>query len=190
MRNALVLLASCGWSTLVASALAMLSACGAQDPAAGKKEGAPAFVELEWKELIPPEELEDYRRAVVFSMRHIDHNTDQKAAQFGSFKTVATMEGRRIALPGYVVPLDTDDHGLMTSFFFVPTMGACIHVPPPPPDQMVYVTLSRPAHAPDLGESRWLRGIVHTQTHDLAAASAAYSMTDPQLDPRPLGDGS
>jgi hypothetical protein len=191
-RNTIVFPTTRLWPTLVAIMLVLLSACDTKDTAVEKKSETdpPTFAEIEWKDLIPAEEIENYRHAVVFSMRNIDHNTDQRAAQFGSFKTVAAMEGRRIALPGYVVPLDTDDHGLMTAFFFVPTMGACIHVPPPPPDQMIYVTLSRPVTAPDIGESRWLRGKLHAQTHELNLASAAYSMTDPQLDPRPLGDGS
>jgi len=165
-----------------------VAACGERVQAPAK--AAPDFAEIEWKDLIPPDEIENYRLAVAFSMRHIDHTSEQRAAQFGSFKTVAAMEGRQISLAGYVVPLDTDDHGRMTAFFFVPTMGACIHVPPPPPDQMVYVTLSQPIDAPQLGDSRWLRGTLHTQTHDADLASAAYRMQDAQLAPRPLGSGS
>jgi len=165
-----------------------VAACGERVQAPAK--AAPDFAEIEWKDLIPPDEIENYRLAVAFSMRHIDHTSEQRAAQFGSFKTVAAMEGRPVSLAGYVVPLDTDDHGRMTAFFFVPTMGACIHVPPPPPDQMVYVTLSQPIDAPQLGDSRWLRGTLHTQTHDADLASAAYRMQDAQLAPRPLGSGS
>ncbi|HEY0230125.1 MAG TPA: DUF3299 domain-containing protein [Dokdonella sp.] len=176
-------------SVLIASAIGIaLAACDehAQAPATPAVD----FAEIEWKALIPPEEIENYHLAVAFSMRNIDHNSEQRAAQFGSFKTVAAMEGRAVSLAGYVVPLDTDDRGRMTAFFFVPTMGACIHVPPPPPDQMVYVTLSQPMPAPEPGDSRWLRGTLHTQTHDADLASAAYSMQDAQLAPRPLDAGS
>lgn len=176
----------------VSAACIGLAACSGADrtaaPNAAAKESV--FAEIDWKDLIPADEIENYHLAVAFSMRNIDHGSDQRAAQFGSFKTVAALEGRRVALPGYVIPVDTDDKGQMTAFFFVPTMGACIHVPPPPPDQMVYVTLSNPVPAPELGDSRWLRGTLHAQTHDAELASAAYSMQDPQLAPRPLDAGS
>ena len=176
-------------SALAGGALCLvLAACAERTQVPAKP--VTTFAEIDWKDLIPPDEIENYHLAVAFSMRNIDHNSEQRAAQFGSFKTVTAMEGRPVSLAGYVVPLDTDDHGRMTAFFFVPTMGACIHVPPPPPDQMVYVTLSQPTQAPQLGDSRWLRGTLHTQTHDSDIASAAYSMQDAQLAPRPLETGS
>jgi hypothetical protein len=39
-----------------------------------------------------------------------------------------------------MVPLE-DDAQEVTEFLLVPYAGACIHVPPPPPNQMVYVKL-------------------------------------------------
>jgi hypothetical protein len=167
-----------------------LAACEHPVNGGGKApDSKPArFAVIDWDQLIPAEEMENHRLAVAFSMRNIDHGTDQRAAQFGSFKTVAALERRSVALPGYVVPLDTDDQGRMTAFFFVPSMGACIHVPPPPPDQIVYATLSQAVPAPALGESSWLRGTLHAQTHDLEQASAAYSMNDAQLAARRPGE--
>ncbi len=44
-----------------------------------------------------------------------------------------------VKLPGYVLPLEASD-GLVTEFLLVPYVGACIHTPPPPPNQIVYVT--------------------------------------------------
>lgn len=114
----------------------------------------------------------------AFAMSHLNHDSEEAPRQFGSFKTVAALEGRTVSLVGYVVPLDTNEKGDMTSFLFVPTLGACIHVPPPPPDQIVYVTLERPIHTPEEGEPRLLRGVLHTQTYDLQVASAAYAMQE------------
>jgi hypothetical protein len=169
---------------LAALALAGLAACAdeaSNTPAAAAP--APEFAAIDWLDLIPPEELENYRLGVAFATSRIDHLVEQRPSQFGSFATVAALEGRKISLQGYVVPLDTDEQGLMTSYFFVPTLGACIHVPPPPPDQMIYVNLSMPATAPEYGEARWLKGTLHTQTHNLELASAAYAMQDPVLSP-------
>lgn len=51
------------------------------------------------------------------------------------------LAGKRVMIPGFMVPLE-DDLDKVTEFLLVPYAGACIHVPPPPPNQMVYVKMS------------------------------------------------
>ena len=53
---------------------------------------------------------------------------------------VRQLNGKRVSIPGFMVPLE-DDAQEVTEFLLVPYAGACIHVPPPPPNQMVYVQL-------------------------------------------------
>ncbi len=48
--------------------------------------------------------------------------------------------GKNIRIPGYIVPLD-DLSGSISEFLFVPSQLACIHVPPPPMNQTIYVTM-------------------------------------------------
>lgn len=173
------------WFAVFLLALLGVGSCSKGDSNRPSALPAPVggITSIGWEDLIPPEEIANSRLVFAFAMQHINHSSDESATQFGSFKTVAALEGRAISLPGYVVPLDTDEKGLMSSFLFVPTIGACIHVPPPPPDQMIYVTLAHPIVTPEEGEPRRLRGILHTQTYDLEIASAAYSMQDAVLDP-------
>lgn len=52
--------------------------------------------------------------------------------------TRAEIVGRTIRLPGYLLPLELKD-GKVVEFLLVPTVGACIHTPPPPANQMVHV---------------------------------------------------
>jgi hypothetical protein len=52
------------------------------------------------------------------------------------------LNNKKIAIPGFMVPLE-DDADQVTEFILVPFAGACIHVPPPPPNQMIYVKLTR-----------------------------------------------
>jgi uncharacterized protein len=54
---------------------------------------------------------------------------------------VAELNGKRVRLGGYVVPLDFDATKV-TEFLLVPFVGACIHVPPPPANQIIFVKLS------------------------------------------------
>lgn len=51
------------------------------------------------------------------------------------------LDGKRVSIPGFMVPLE-DDAESVTEFLLVPYAGACIHVPPPPPNQIVHVLLS------------------------------------------------
>ena len=52
------------------------------------------------------------------------------------------LQGKRVAIPGFMVPLE-DDAENVTEFLLVPYAGACIHVPPPPPNQIVHVLMQR-----------------------------------------------
>ncbi|MCB0369309.1 MAG: DUF3299 domain-containing protein [Bdellovibrionales bacterium] len=47
---------------------------------------------------------------------------------------------KKVKIPGFMVPLE-DNMKETTEFLLVPTPQACIHVPPPPPNQMVYVKM-------------------------------------------------
>lgn len=58
--------------------------------------------------------------------------------------TVEALQGRAARLPGYVVPLHSTRDGI-SSFLLVPYFGACIHTPPPPANQIVFVQLKKPS---------------------------------------------
>jgi hypothetical protein len=51
------------------------------------------------------------------------------------------LNNKVVSVPGFMVPLE-DDADEVTEFLLVPFAGACIHVPPPPPNQMIYVKLN------------------------------------------------
>jgi hypothetical protein len=53
---------------------------------------------------------------------------------------VLQLDNKRVSIPGFMVPLE-DDLDQVTEFLLVPYAGACIHVPPPPPNQIVYVKM-------------------------------------------------
>ncbi len=49
-------------------------------------------------------------------------------------------EGKIVSIPGFMVPFEDGMTGV-DEFLLVPYFGACIHTPPPPPNQMVYVRM-------------------------------------------------
>ncbi len=52
---------------------------------------------------------------------------------------VKELDGQQVKLPGYIVPLEVSEEGRTTEFLLVPYYGACIHVPPPPSNQIVHI---------------------------------------------------
>ena len=53
---------------------------------------------------------------------------------------VEELNGQRVRIPGYLLPLEMTDTKVK-EFLLVPYIGACIHVPPPPPNQIVHVNI-------------------------------------------------
>lgn len=54
--------------------------------------------------------------------------------------SLAALEGKRVVIAAFIVPLE-DDMQRADEFLLVPYFGACVHTPPPPPNQMVYVKM-------------------------------------------------
>ena len=125
--------------------------------------------ELDWLELMPEDEVELLRNAPA-----VDHSGMFTMEQQGSFRTVQALHEQNIRMPGYIVPVDVDDDQKMSSFFLVPYFGACIHVPPPPPNQIVYVTLATPIAVTDIYDAFWVEGTLRVETVQKDIAASAY----------------
>lgn len=103
--------------------------------------------------------------------------------QLGSFETVPELEGLLVRIPGYTVPLDMDPDRKHTAFLFAPYMGACIHTPPPPPNQLIYVEADPPVTIADMYAPFWVQGVLRASREDTDLASAAYTLRLERIDP-------
>ena len=139
-------------------------------------EASSTYKDMEWLDLMPKEEVEALKNAQGLP---VDHNA--KGEQIGSFVTVPGVNNTKIRLAGYVVPVEQTDDGQMTEFFFVPYFGACIHVPPPPPNNIVYVKMVAPIPAADMFSAYWLEGTIKTERMSNDIAATAYVMTGDSL---------
>jgi hypothetical protein len=54
--------------------------------------------------------------------------------------SLKALDGKRVIIAAFIVPLE-DDMQQADEFLLVPYFGACVHTPPPPPNQMVYVKM-------------------------------------------------
>lgn len=152
------------------------------------------FKTIEWTELIPKDDLEALRNQPDFLDTIVDGSeadqidsqmqskldgTPQSAYQKAlvSTKVVATFDNKNIRIPGFIVPLEFDENFVVTEFFLVPYFGACLHSPPPPPNQIVFVKLNEGVKVESLEQPFWVTGLVTTVSEVNDTAHAAYSMT-------------
>ena len=87
-------------------------------------------------------------------------------------ESIRQLIGKSIKIPGFAVPLEGDDgFEYVKEFLLVPTFGACIHVPPPPPNQVIYVILDKPVYFEKLMYAVWVSGIVEIGEYSLEGSS-------------------
>ena len=88
-------------------------------------------------------------------------------AKFKEYQTIVveSLNGQQVRIPGYFLPLEASATQV-TEFLLVPYIGACIHVPPPPPNQIVHVrTLKNKGYSSkNLYEPVWVTGVISAKS--------------------------
>lgn len=85
------------------------------------------------------------------------------------------MDGQRIALAGYMTPIAVENNKTRT-FLLVPYVGACIHVPAPPPNQVVLVEAREPVEVREMWTPFVAVGKMSVETVDTGLAEVGYTM--------------
>ena len=87
-------------------------------------------------------------------------------------ESIRKLMGKSVKIPGFAVPLEGDDgFEHVKEFVLVPTFGACIHVPPPPPNQVIHVILDKSVHFEKLLYAVWITGIIEIGEYFLEGSS-------------------
>jgi hypothetical protein len=73
----------------------------------------------------------------------------------------AALDGQVVRIPGYLLPLEFSGKKV-SEFLLVPWVGACIHTPPPPPNQIVHVKADKPFEFGGLFAPVWVTGRMTT----------------------------
>jgi uncharacterized protein len=144
---------------------------------------APAanFREITWDELVP----KDWDPTKQFKDINMGMMSDSDPRAIAALKrmretwdnapTNNAIDGALVRIPGYIVPLEDGKTG-MTEFLLVPYFGACIHTPPPPSNQIIYV---KPQPAPKGFHSMdtvWVSGKIKTLRSDTLMGASSYRM--------------
>jgi len=85
------------------------------------------------------------------------------------------LNGTRVRIAGFVVPLE-GQRGEVSEFLLVPYFGACIHTPPPPPNQIIHVNPAQPLKSEAASEAVWVSGILETVRSETGMGNASYRM--------------
>ncbi len=137
---------------------------------------AGAARELDWDELLP----QDARARFSGGPPPPTHDTlgegGLAAQQVMDFSVNKALDGALIKIPGFIVPLDVGKDGLVTDFFLVPYFGACIHVPPPPPNQIVHVRISKGIALDSIYEAYWITGRMKVVNKSTRLGASAYQL--------------
>lgn len=102
--------------------------------------------------------------------------------QIGTFNVVKELDGQLIRLPGYAVPLDFNKDHAYTEFLLVPYFGACLHSPPPPPNQIIYVRSETPVIVKNISMPVWVEGVMKTEKKESDIGNAAYRLALSKLE--------
>lgn len=97
-------------------------------------------------------------------------------------ESLKKMDGQEVRIPGFMVPLE-DDQKSVTTFLLVPTPQACIHVPPPPPNQMVLVEMSASQHTAVAYGPIWVYGKLSLKSKRHMYGESSFTMQGTSIEP-------
>ena len=137
------------------------------------------YFDLNWTDLIP-----DGQPTIPPSLRNLmPHDETAMASQQPMSQGVRTdWNGQIVRLPGFIVPIDYSGTGVI-AFILVPFVGACVHVPPPPANQLVFVTSEKPYDSTGLYEAVNVIGMFGTASTSTQLADIAYALSADRIVP-------
>jgi uncharacterized protein len=126
----------------------------------------------------------------LFNKRKIDlkvpvvtwnHLVEQPLNASSSPENIAKLHHKMIRIAGFIVPLD-DATSTLSDFLLVPNAQACIHVPPPPPNQMILVHMTTPVEYTFARVPVWVQGTFSVSTEKHNYGSSLFSMAGTAID--------
>lgn len=97
--------------------------------------------------------------------------------------TLKKLEGKVVRIPGFVVPLD-DFQEEGAEFLLVPYYGACVHTPPPPPNQIVMVEMTgKKAIKLNLFDAVWMSGKLKIASVESPYGTVGYQLEGLKVEP-------
>ncbi len=179
----------------VAVLLVSLSTLASWWPFSNKDDGAQlAAVEtVGWEDLIPDDFVPPENPFATMSQEEIDKlldgsdesnaRLDELQEAFNYAPVVDDLDGKRVKIAAYITPLEFDGQTKMSEFLLVPYVGACMHTPPPPANQVVHANSDVTIELNNIYDAVWAIGTIKTETVTSALAESGYRLEVDQVLP-------
>ena len=122
-----------------------------------------SYKEISWDALVP-KDWDPAKRFRKLNLRNLT-DADPRATEvlemmkqeWDNAPIAPSLNGKKVKIPGFVVPLEEEGRAV-TEFLLVPYFGACIHVPPPPANQIIHVISAKPIKGLRVMDAVWVTG--------------------------------
>lgn len=161
----------------------------AKPAAAAAKPAAPAATpggvrELDWDALLPQDARSKFQGGAPPPIHdYLGGESGMAAQQVLDFSVNKALDGNTVKIPGFIVPLDVGKDGLVSEFFLVPYFGACIHVPPPPPNQVIYVKTTKGVPITGFFDAMTVTGVISRIQMETDLADVGYRINADKVVP-------
>ena len=155
---------------------------------------AKGFREIQWDDLMPRgwDPMAAFKGVDLNRLQDSDPKAAELLASVRKEWDKAPVEpainGQRVKIPGFVVPLERKGDEV-SEFLLVPYFGACVHVPPPPSNQVIHVVPNKPVKGMRTMETFWISGTLTLQGGDSGMGVYAYRMNAERVEPYEVKQG-
>lgn len=138
------------------------------------------YIDLDWEDLLP--EGTSSQPDALRRLQPHDEELPLTSQQPASTGVRTDWNGKIVRIPGFIVPVDYKGTGV-TAFILVPYVGACIHVPPPPANQLIFVTTATPYESDGLFEPVNVIGMFGVSSLSTHLAEIGYALSADKILP-------
>lgn len=148
---------------------------------------------ISWQDLIPDDFVQPENPFATMSQEEVDillNGSEESEArlrkleeEFNYAPVVDELDGKRVKIGAYITPLEFDGQTKLSEFLLVPYVGACMHTPPPPANQVVHASPFEPVEVSSPYDAVWAIGIIRTETVKSNLAESGYRLELEKLMP-------
>lgn len=158
------------------------------DRLATDKAASQAYRQIEWDDLIPKgwDPMAAFKGLDLARLKDNDPKAQEALEKMRSAWDQAPVEtalnGQRVRIAGFVVPLERKGEQIL-EFLLVPYFGACIHVPPPPANQIIHVVPEKPVTGMRTMDAMWVSGTLKLDRSETGMGVSGYRLRGEALAP-------
>lgn len=152
------------------------------------KAGSQTYRQIEWDDLIPKgwDPMAAFKGLDLARLKDSDPKAQEALEKMRSAWDQAPVEtalnGQRVRIAGFVVPLERKGEQVL-EFLLVPYFGACIHVPPPPANQIIHVVPEKPVTGMRTMDAMWVSGTLKLDRSETGMGVSGYRLRGEALAP-------